>query len=39
MAATEPAGTGQLEAQDTEDTDPSELPVNGTSKSPIQKVS
>ena len=35
VAATEPAGTGQLEVQDTE---PPELPVNGTTKSPLQKV-
>ena len=39
VAATEPAEAGQLEAPDTEDAEPPELPANGATKSPLQKVS
>ena len=38
VAATGPAEAGLLEAQDTEDAETTELPVNGTTKSPLQKV-
>ncbi len=39
LAAIEPAEAGQLKAQDTEAAELAEFPVNGTTKSPLQKVS